>query len=88
MIYRIRQLLFVASSGSHEGNEDAIASKELLYSVLYCFEYREQAGDKASSTWVVIAGGFWERKSHGMGNEFALRSRTGVRASFLALTCA
>src|SRR6266849_8497563 len=26
--------------------------------------------------------------SHGMRNEFALRSRTGVRASFLALTCA
>ncbi len=27
-------------------------------------------------------------KTHGMRNEFALRSRTGVRASFLALTCA
>ncbi len=26
--------------------------------------------------------------THGMRNEFALRSRTGVRASFMALTCA
>ena len=38
------------------------------------------------STWntLLVLGSI----SHGMRNEFALRSRTGVRASFMALTFA
>jgi hypothetical protein len=36
----------------------------------------------------LVAPGSCILLAHGMRNEFALRSRTGVRASFLALTCA
>ena len=44
-----------------------------------------EAGDQAAQTKISQVS---RPDAHGMRNEFALRSRTGVRTSFMALTCA